>query len=331
MPGRAADYIAYLVFAAVMKITAALPFGVSRAIGRLLGRLIRVLDFHHRRIALDNLRKAFKGEKTESEIKDICRGVFDSMGQMIVEFPRIKDMDSAFLERMVRFEGVDIYRRAKSEGKGVIFITGHYGNWEMAGVCHAMKMGVDLHGVVKQIKNKYINEYIVASRNKAGLRLIGHRRTVFNIMKVLKGHGEIVFVIDQNAMWHEGVFVDFFGRKACTLYGPAAIAMKLDVPVVAAFCMRYPDGTHTITYTDLVKPRVTGDFYGDISHNTQVFTGIIEREIRKAPEQWFWVHRRWKTVPGEGREWDKKHGRWQRETEIGGPVPGQGRDDSGGG
>ena len=182
-------------------------------------------------------------------------------------------------------------------------LTGHVGNWEMMPIISAMT-GHTAHVLYRPLDYEPLERFFAQNRTRFGAKLISKDRALLRVFKALKRQESVVMLLDQNVGWHKGVFVDFFGRRTCTSYGLAFIALKTDAPVVPVFVVRNADGAG---FTAEIGPEIplikTGDHQKDLEENTQRYNDAIEAVIRRHPDQWFWVHRRWKTRPyTRGRE-----------------------------
>lgn len=284
-------YGEYLLYRFGVLLFSLLPPKMSVALGKALGFLAYCVDFSHRKIALGNLDRAIPG-KSRAERKRIVRKTFENLGADFSEFSRLRSLAHS----AVIFEGVENYEAARAMEKGVFFLSAHFGNWELEAAAHALRFG-HVHIIAKDIKNPYVDRHIKATRASCLLEIVRPRRSVYRILRILRAKGEIAILLDQDTSLREGVFVRFFGQEASTQSALAIIAMKTGIPVVPAFMYRNHGGMHTLRYLKPLVLHSTGDRRGDIIRNTQIFTSIIESEVRKHPDHWFWVHRRWKTRP----------------------------------
>lgn len=273
-----------------------LPLSLTIAIGKGIGRLAFYVDRRHRRIAIGNITTAFGKEKTYQEIVKMARGVFENLGMNLMEFCRLPWLRSEDLDGCVTHSGFENLVKAKEKGKGVIFLTAHLGNWELMAVAYALR-GYPISIVVRGMDSPYLERFIGWVRTRCGNRIIYKKGSMRELINLLKGGGMVGILLDQNVTWSEGVFVDFFGRLACTNKGLALLAMGSGAPVIPTFIVRKGGGKHEVILGEEVEVKVTGDKKRDILVNTARFTKGIEDFIRKYPEQWFWLHQRWKTRP----------------------------------
>lgn len=275
---------------------AALPISVALWIGRCIGWLIGSVVRYHRNEAQSALRKAFP-EMSARDRRQLVRRMYTNLGMNLVETMLVAAGKSELLASRLVIKGEQHAKDALAEGKGVCVLTAHIGNWELLGL-FATLLGdyPPLTILVKEIRNRAINELITETRSLLGIRIMNVRQSMRAPLRALQ-KGEIVsFLLDQNMVWNEGTFVQFFGRTACTTPGLAQIAAKSGSPVLPVFIRRLPDHRHEIS----IHPAIAApeDRRPETIHDaTQVYTTAIERAIRQQPDQWIWIHRRWKTQP----------------------------------
>lgn len=295
-------FLSYAGFWAVAKFVLILPKGFARRLGIFMARLAFRVDIRHRRLAVYNLTLAYGGEKSIAEIRAMARQVYRNLGVMFVDFLQAPKLTRENVDEHFEFEGIENLDEAARLGRGIIAFSGHLGNWELI-IGHTLKMGTGKEStVVKRIGNPYIDEFICNQREKLGGKLIPTRRTAGEILKRLKRGEFVVFVVDQRAKRQEGIFVKFFSIPALTNIAPALMAIKTGAVLLPVFVIRLPDGRHRIIYGKPMEPISTGDRKQDIIDNTKIITKCVEDMIRKYPEQWFWVHSRWKTIPEPDEE-----------------------------
>ncbi|MBN1828824.1 MAG: lysophospholipid acyltransferase family protein [Deltaproteobacteria bacterium] len=252
------------------------------------------LSERHRLIVLHNLRWAFP-EKGSGEIGRIARGAYRNIGILAAEFFEIFSMDSSSIERWVEIEGLENYQAAKAKNKGVLFYTAHLGNWEIMAACFGFIID-PVHIVYRPLDNKILDGIVAYSRSYTGNSLIAKGGAAAKIYEILRNNENVGVLLDQNVSWKTGgVFVPFFGRPACTTTRLATIALTSGAPVIPGFSIRKTDGTYKIIFGKEVPLIRTGNNEFDLYENTKAFTAIIEKVVHDHPEQWFWLHQRWKT------------------------------------
>ncbi|HUD63442.1 MAG TPA: lysophospholipid acyltransferase family protein [Candidatus Sulfotelmatobacter sp.] len=277
-----------------IKILGLLPRRLSRAFGIGLGRAVYLLHVRLRRVGMRNLALAFP-DKTEAERAVILRGVFTSLGRQLAELCLFPKYTLENVEQVVVYDGLENYDRAYARGKGVLFLTAHFGAWELSAFAHSLH-GHWLHVVMRPMDNQYLDRLIQSYRTMHGNKTVGKDDFVRGLLAAMKA-GEVVGILmDTNMTPPQGVFVDFFGVPACTASGLARIALRTDAAVVPGFTIwDQALGKYRLRFDPAVELVRTGDLEVDIVTNTQKFTKVIEDYVRKYPEQWLWVHRRWKT------------------------------------
>lgn len=272
-----------------------LPLPAARSLGAGLGRLAYGLVGSRRRVALANLDLAFDPSLPASARRRIARQNFRHLGVTAAECCRLFFGPRGSLLDEVRVEGEAYLKAALAEGRGALCLTAHFGNWELLAAVHS-RVGVPLSVVVRPLDNPDLEALLARGRERTGLRIIPKRQAVRGVREALS-RGECVgLLLDQNA-GRDGVFVPFFGHLASTSRSLAVLALKTRAPVVPTFIHRMPTGEHQVTIEPPLSLALTGDHVRDVELYSALFTRTIERHVEAHPEQWFWVHRRWKTRP----------------------------------
>lgn len=248
-----------------------------------------------RRKTLANLALAYGGEKSDRERARIARAVFANMGRTVAELALSPRIDTARLHELVTMEGKEIVDREKKKGKGIILLTGHLGNWEFI-PAYFVSVGLDGGVVARRLYYEKYERLLSRLRLSKGFRVFYRDDSARGILKTLKNNEIVGILADQDVRKLDGVFVEFFGRPAYTPTGPVLIAMKTGAPLVPARIVR-EGRRHRIIVEEPIPMRVTDDRAADIVYNTQAWSRHIERYIREHPDQWVWMHRRWRTRP----------------------------------
>ncbi len=249
-----------------------------------------------RAAASENLVLAFP-DWSKKQRRAAIRGMVRQLGWMAAEFAHFPKHTKDNIDRIVLLDGFENFAAGQAKGKGVLFLTGHMSAWEMAPFAQAL-YGNPLHFLVRPIDNPRVDALITKYRCLNGNQPIDKSQSARAVLKVLKEKGTVGILADQNTQPSEGVFVDFFGISACTTAGLARFALHTSAAVVPVF-VHWDEATrkYRLCFEPEVELTRTGDDLTDIRENTQRFTRAIENYIRRYPDQWLWVHRRWKTRP----------------------------------
>jgi len=290
-----AEYVA-LRFA--VGFLAMLPLAIALRLAALIGLLGYALDARHRRVGMVNLAIAFP-TKPLAERRRILRASFANLGRMAAEMAQLPRFSAAQLEDMVRFEDEPWWREAIQweRSGGVLVLSGHFGNWELLVYAHGMR-GHPVHLVHRAIANPLVDRWLHRLRTRAGTHMIRKSRGAEGVLRAVRERGLLVLPIDQNSTRGLGVFVDFFGLPASTNTGMARIALRTGAPIIPVFMVR--DGRrarHRVHVLPILEAERSGNFEEDVRHNTQRFTAVFEDMVRRYPEQWLWMHERWRTRP----------------------------------
>ncbi|HSF07280.1 MAG TPA: lysophospholipid acyltransferase family protein [Methylomirabilota bacterium] len=275
------------------------PWGVASWLGRRMGDLAYLALPHRRRIALENLAQAFP-EMTAAERRALCRRSWQHLGLVFVELCALLSRPLDDLLSRIVVEGREHLDRAMAAHGRVLALTGHLGNWEVLSVAHRVTP-YPLAVVVRPLDAGWINPLAERLRLRTGIELIDKRKALRPILAALSRGGMVGILLDQNATRSEGVFVPFFGRLASTSRSVALLALRTGAPIVPIFSRREGDGRHRIIVRPPLDVPETGDRETAVAELTGRCTEVIEAAIREAPEQWLWVHNRWRTRPLEVR------------------------------
>ena len=273
-----------------------LPRPIARTIAILLGWLVYLLHLRLRRVGMRNLELAFP-EKNKSERRKILRGTFTSLGRQLAEVSLFPRYTKENVGQVIAYDGFENYERAHSRGKGVLYLTAHLGAWELSAFAHSLQ-GHALRIVMRGLDNPYLDALVQRYRTMHGNSVIDKDNFVRGLLAAMKGGETVGILMDTNMTPPQGVFVDFFRIPACTASGLARIALRTDAAVVPGFTVWDPVlRKYRLRFEPALKLIRTPDDEGDVVANTAQFTKIIEDYVRRYPDQWLWVHRRWKTRP----------------------------------
>jgi len=273
-----------------------IPVSLGRFFGRILGDAISLLPFARLKVSLENIKNTLGYSMTDSEINSLNRRVYEHFGRTLFELTHLFRINNQNLDEYVVFEGAENLVKALSKGRGAFILSAHLGNWEMITAAVSIRFG-GLCAVASPQHSPAINRLINTIRTRSGMEVIPKKNGMKKMISAIRQNKMVGILLDLNAKWDQGVFVDFLGRPSCTNKGLALIALKMDTPVIPVFSVREKDGLYHIIIGEEVKLIRTGDRTVEIEENTALFTRIIESYVKKYPDQWLWIHRRWKTLP----------------------------------
>jgi KDO2-lipid IV(A) lauroyltransferase len=284
----------YLILKFIFRVLSWVPASTAEKVSHVIARLWFNLDSFHREIALYNLGIAFGHEKSNQEIEQIAKKSFFNTVNMVFESARAFQWNTRDIKKNMRVEGLQYLNAAQNKGKGTLLLTGHVGNWEHS-LFIADLTPYEITGVYKKQKIEAVEKFVFEKRISRGGRMYPLKKAIEGILTELDQGNLIGLLIDHNAKTR-GVFVDFFGKVASTEKGLAQLALTTRAPVVPYFVIKR-DGGYVVEVLPEVPLIDTGNMEADILANTLQYNKIIESVIRRYPDQWLWVHRRWKTRP----------------------------------
>jgi KDO2-lipid IV(A) lauroyltransferase len=297
-PGKLQSSIEYAIARVILSGLGVLPRRVALAVGSVVGRVGYHMPGNLSRTGRRNLEIAFP-EMPEPERRRILRGSFLSLGRLLGEFSQLPRATPESLRALIEYDEVGLahLREAEKNKRGVIFLTGHLGAWELHSFgWSALEYPISF--LVRPLDNDRIEQMIEGIRTRFGNRAIDKKSAARQSLRVLREGGTLGVLSDLNTQTHEGVFVPFFGRLACTTAGIATLALKTDAVVIPTCAVwdkkRGVYFFHGDPPVELVR---TGDHQKDIEVNTARFAAAVERMVRLYPDQWLWIHKRWKTRP----------------------------------
>jgi KDO2-lipid IV(A) lauroyltransferase len=290
---RELEYAAAWPFLKILEI---LPRPFSRAVAIGISQLFYLLHRRLRRVGMRNLALAFP-EVSDGERRRVLRAEFSSLGRQLAEVCRFPKYTKENRSDIVIYDGFENLEQARARGKGALLFAGHFGGWEISSFVLSLD-GHWMHVLMRNMDNQYLNRLVLHYRTMHGNKAVDKDEFVRGLLSAMRA-GEVVgMLIDTNMTPPQGIFVDFFGIPACTASGLARIALKTDAAVVPTFTIWDEAlGKYRLRFDPALTLVRTDDLEADIAANTQMFTKVIEEYVRKYPEQWLWVHRRWKTRP----------------------------------
>jgi KDO2-lipid IV(A) lauroyltransferase len=280
----------------LLKIFGWMPRKAAYSAAEIVARFGFHLARRQRRSGERNLEMAFP-ELNDLERERILRGAFSNIGRLLVEFSHFPELNKTNIGRYVDYEGFENYAESVRRGKGVIFLTAHCGAWELSSFAHSI-YGHPMKFVVREIDNGNVERLISRYRGLGGNIPIRRKDAARELLKALRNNETIGILVDQNTTRSEGAFVDFFGIPAATTTAVATLALRTGAAVLPGFLI-WDDVSrkHRLMFEPPLNLIDTGDRARDIVENTRMFNCVLEKVIRKHPDQWLWIHRRWKTRP----------------------------------
>jgi KDO2-lipid IV(A) lauroyltransferase len=262
-------------------------------IGRLIHRALPL----RRKVIVENLRRVFGDAVAQAEIDALAQAHYAHLARLFGEFLRYRWYPVRRKRSLVRIEGIDAFRQAWERHKGVLILTGHFGNFEvstLAGLAQFPEVRHRIHFVRRDIRPAWLDALVNRRMRKAGFGTIGKRGSLDHMLALLEQDHAIVFPFDQHAGRPDGIEVEFFGHPAGTFRSLAIIALATGAPVVPASGWREPDGTHVLRFEPALEPIAAEDADEEIRRNTRAYNQALERMVMRHPDQWWWIHKRWK-------------------------------------
>jgi KDO2-lipid IV(A) lauroyltransferase len=268
-----------------------LPVALVERAGALVGLGAYAFDRPHRRIARRNVAAAFPG-RSAAEQGVIVRGAFAHFGRLLFELLKFSTLTPAAMLARVEFEGEERVRQAYAQGRGVLFVTGHFGFWELQAMVHALRLR-PMAVVARALDNRALNDLLERMRTRTGNTVIYRQGTIRRVLRLLHAGEGVGILIDQHVQSRDAIYVDFFDRPAATTSVVAALALRTGAPVVPLFALPLGGGRYRMIYEHPVQPP-SENGAGAVHEFTQRCTDVLEMYVRRHPELWLWMHRRWR-------------------------------------
>jgi KDO2-lipid IV(A) lauroyltransferase len=281
----------YAAVATARAITRLFPMRAVLAMGTLLGRLFYLVDRGHRRLALGNLRAAFPS-RTEKERIVIARDMFSHFGRLLTVLLKFSTLSREQMMSYVEFQGEDRVLAAHALDRGVLLFTGHFGFWEINALVHA----IELHPMAvlaRPLDNPMLHDLLEEVRGRTGNSVIYRRGAIRRVLRALAANQAVALLIDQHIQTADAVSVEFFNRPAATTTALAALALRTGAPVIPVFALPLPGGRFRMVYEHAVEPPRADDPQA-LREFTQRCTDVLEMYVRRYPQLWLWMHRRWR-------------------------------------
>ncbi len=310
--GPLTAWMEYLPVRGIQILLRPLPRRWALAAGRAAGRLAFLLDRRHRRVAEENIATSMPGAADPVRARRIAGRCFAHFGAVAVECLLMPYRSPLDVERLADWEGIEHLRKAHLKGRGVLVTSGHLGNWEMVALLQGWA-GWPMALVTRPLDNPLLECLLARGRTRSGNEVIHKRRAVRGVLRALRNGWTVALVIDQDFPQSDHIFVDFFGRPAAAAPTLALLALRSGAPIVPVVSALGSDGRYRIRYLPAIEAVPTGDREADVLGIMSRCTALLEESIRGLPEQWLWMHRRWKTRPRRegpgGAALETPHGR----------------------
>jgi len=286
----------YLVALLLIEMFGRLPLRAALSISARLGRSGYYFSGRLRRTGQRNLELAFP-DLSESDRRRLLRGCFENLGRLLGVFSQFATADKKALESIVECAGLEYIDAARRDERGVILFTGHVGAWELSSFALSL-FGYPLSFLVRRIDNPKIEELVRQRRERLGNRTIDKRSAAREMLQILQANGTLGILVDLNTLDREAIFVDFFGVPAATTFALAKLALRTESAVLPVFApWDQKRGKFLLQIDEALAIERSGDDEADVRRLTQAFTSVVEKYVRRYPDQWLWIHRRWKTRP----------------------------------
>ena len=281
----------YAALAALAATIRRCPWGVTRILGRALGHGFYLLDGPHRRLTMANLQAAFPA-RSAAECRALSKATFQHFGRLALDLLKFQSLSrEAMLER-VAIDGAERVAQAQARGRGILFLTGHFGFWEIQALAHAPRFG-PMSVMARPLDNPYVHDYLERIRTSTGNSVIYRQGALRRVFRTLAGNGAVGMLIDQHVLERDAVYVDFFDRPAATTSALAVLAARTGAPVIPLFALPLEDGRYRLVYEPAVEPP-EDETPAALLAFTQRCTDVLEMYVRRHPSLWLWMHRRWR-------------------------------------
>ena len=261
-------------------------------LGKLIGSIAYCIDIPHRRIVRQNLEFVYP-DWSKQKVRSVSRRVFQNLSTTLLEFCQLASISKETLLNRLQVVGTEYLEDALNSKKGLIIVSAHLGNWEMALQYGCCIMQRPILGVAKKLRFAPLDRWVHNLRTQFGIKIIYKKGALPEMRQILRRSGVLTLMVDQSRR-SEGIEVTFFGHKVTTTPAAAFLAIRCRCPVLPIFCIRDSSGQLTIEVKTPIEMKLTGNLRADVQTNTQIITDVVEKAVRKYPEQWFWVHKRWK-------------------------------------
>jgi KDO2-lipid IV(A) lauroyltransferase len=289
------DWIEYTLFKILQLVLFLLPRKSCLSLGTLFGRFLYHFDKKHRLIAFFNLKTAFGIQLVPFEIKRLTKSCFEHFGRTFLDILKIRWMNREEIKNLIIVEGKEHLIKSLRLGKGALLFSAHFGNWEIASAFLSQQGRLNV--IARFLDNESLEKELSKIRERFGATVIYKHQAARSTLRALRANEMVAILIDQNVIRSQAVFVDFFGKPAATTPSLAAFFLKTQAPVIPVFCFPASRQKYILQIHEPLNIILTGEEKTDLLKITQLCTKIIQNQIQKHPEFWFWFHKRWKTRP----------------------------------
>jgi KDO2-lipid IV(A) lauroyltransferase len=288
--------VEYVLVIAVRAVVRLLPDAAASGLGTVVGLSFCAFDPAHRRLAISQLRAAFP-VRSEAECRALARATFGHFGRLLVLLLKFSTLTADEIRARVEYEGTERVRAALLGGKGVLMFSGHFGYWEVQGMAHPLVLP-PMSVLARPLDNPYLHALLERTRTATGNRVIYRRGAVRRVLRAMSANEIVASMIDQHIQSADAVAVDFFNRPAATSSALAALALRTGAPLIPVFALPLAGGRYRMIYEPPVE-LPAADSADPIRELTQRCTDVLEMYVRRHPQLWLWMHRRWRDVGGE--------------------------------
>jgi len=294
------NFIVYGFLVCLSFLTNALTIKMRTRLGGFLGRLIAIIAPKRVKITHDNLTHAFP-DKSPNWINETTNGCFRNLGIVLLEILLLRTISKTKLNSYIKFNNLELIEKLKQQNTGILMLSGHYGNWEILALGGGIQVSIPIVMVVEPQRNQFMSDDMYRMRTKFGNMTTSRYQAAREIVNAIKKNYVVALLVDQSATSNKDIFVDFFGRPAATFEAPANLALRFKIPVVFGVAVRQPDGTYKVDLRQIRHDDLHYDKQG-IEEFTKRHVKALEDAIRDHPDQWAWMHKRWKHQPPKGTD-----------------------------
>ena len=290
------EYVALVVIAMVVGV---LPWSFTRWAGWALGQAFYLFDYSHRRLAITNLQAAFPTRKP-AECRALARSTFHHFGRLATDLLKFRTLSPNAMLDLIEVSGAEHVEEARAHGKGILFLTGHFGSWEIQALAHALKFG-SMSVMARALDNPHVHQFLECIRVSTGNAVIYRRGALRRVFRTLQQNGAVGILIDQHVQSRDAVYVKFFKRSVATTSALAVLAARTGAPVIPLFALPLNNGRYRLVYEPAVVPP-ENETPEALRAFTQRCTDVLETYVRRHPSLWLWMHRRWRDEESEFNE-----------------------------